>query len=82
LIIDPRQAGHQNVYKLLIGAVVPRPIVFVSTFSRENPQSRAVQFLYRRERQSASDLLLSGAQTRDWYFARFIPSATPQADQQ
>jgi flavin reductase (DIM6/NTAB) family NADH-FMN oxidoreductase RutF len=35
LIIDPQEAGHQNVYKLLIGAVVPRPIAFVSTISRE-----------------------------------------------
>lgn len=35
MIIDPREAGHQNVYKLLIGAVVPRPIAFVSTISRE-----------------------------------------------
>jgi flavin reductase (DIM6/NTAB) family NADH-FMN oxidoreductase RutF len=35
LIIDPLQAGYQNVYKLLIGAVVPRPIAFVSTLSRD-----------------------------------------------
>jgi flavin reductase (DIM6/NTAB) family NADH-FMN oxidoreductase RutF len=35
LVIDPEEAGHQNVYKLLIGAVVPRPIAFVSTISRE-----------------------------------------------
>ncbi len=34
MVIDPREAGHQNVYKLLIGAVVPRPIAFVSTISR------------------------------------------------
>ena len=31
MIVDPREAGPQNVYKLLIGAVVPRPIAFVST---------------------------------------------------
>ena len=35
MVIDPREAGFQNVYKLLIGAVVPRPIAFVSTLSRE-----------------------------------------------
>ncbi len=35
MIIDPRDAGFQNIYKLLIGAVVPRPIAFVSTLSRE-----------------------------------------------
>ncbi len=35
MIVDPREAGPQNVYKLLIGAVVPRPIAFVSTLSVE-----------------------------------------------
>jgi flavin reductase (DIM6/NTAB) family NADH-FMN oxidoreductase RutF len=35
LIIDPLQAGYLNVYKLLIGAVVPRPIAFVSTVSAD-----------------------------------------------
>lgn len=35
MVIDPQEAGHQNVYKLLIGAVVPRPIAFVSTVSRD-----------------------------------------------
>jgi len=33
LVIDPGEAGYQNVYKLLIGAIVPRPIAFVSTIS-------------------------------------------------
>jgi flavin reductase (DIM6/NTAB) family NADH-FMN oxidoreductase RutF len=41
LIIDPREAGFQNVYKLLIGAVVPRPIAFVSTLSREGVRNLA-----------------------------------------
>lgn len=35
MVIDPQEAGHQNVYKLLIGAVVPRPIAFVSTISQD-----------------------------------------------
>jgi flavin reductase (DIM6/NTAB) family NADH-FMN oxidoreductase RutF len=35
LIVDPAEAGHQDVYKLLIGAIVPRPIAFVSTISPE-----------------------------------------------
>jgi len=34
LVIDPGEAGFQNVYKLLIGSIVPRPIAFVSTVSR------------------------------------------------
>jgi len=33
LIVDPREAGHLDVYKLLIGSIVPRPIAFVSTLS-------------------------------------------------
>jgi flavin reductase (DIM6/NTAB) family NADH-FMN oxidoreductase RutF len=31
MVIDPSAAGPQNVYKLLIGVVIPRPIAFVST---------------------------------------------------
>jgi flavin reductase (DIM6/NTAB) family NADH-FMN oxidoreductase RutF len=35
VIIDPATTAPANVYKLLIGAVVPRPIAFVSTVSPE-----------------------------------------------
>ena len=35
MIVDPKEAGWLNTYKLLIGAIVPRPIAFVSTLSRE-----------------------------------------------
>jgi flavin reductase (DIM6/NTAB) family NADH-FMN oxidoreductase RutF len=35
LVIDPRTSPPQDVYKLLIGAIVPRPIAFVSTISPE-----------------------------------------------
>jgi flavin reductase (DIM6/NTAB) family NADH-FMN oxidoreductase RutF len=35
VIIDPALTAPQNVYKLLVGAVVPRPIAFVSTISPE-----------------------------------------------
>jgi flavin reductase (DIM6/NTAB) family NADH-FMN oxidoreductase RutF len=31
MIIDPDLAGPQNIYKLLVGVIVPRPIAFVST---------------------------------------------------
>jgi flavin reductase (DIM6/NTAB) family NADH-FMN oxidoreductase RutF len=41
LIIDPGEAGFQNVYKLLIGAIVPRPIAFVSTLSRKGIRNLA-----------------------------------------
>jgi flavin reductase (DIM6/NTAB) family NADH-FMN oxidoreductase RutF len=33
MTIDPFEAGPANVYKLMIGAIVPRPIAFVSTIS-------------------------------------------------
>jgi flavin reductase (DIM6/NTAB) family NADH-FMN oxidoreductase RutF len=33
--IDPKQTDQRNVYQLLIGAIVPRPIAFVSTVSAD-----------------------------------------------
>jgi flavin reductase (DIM6/NTAB) family NADH-FMN oxidoreductase RutF len=33
VIIDPESAGFFNMYKVLVGSVVPRPIAFVSTVS-------------------------------------------------
>ena len=33
MIIDPSETSVKENYKLLIGAVVPRPIAFVSTVS-------------------------------------------------
>lgn len=35
VIIDPATTAPLNIYKLLVGAVVPRPIAFVSTVSLE-----------------------------------------------
>lgn len=35
MIIDPSTVAPLNIYKLLVGAVVPRPIAFVSTISPE-----------------------------------------------
>ena len=35
VIIDPSATAPLNIYKLLVGAVVPRPIAFVSTLSPE-----------------------------------------------
>ncbi len=35
MIIDPSTSAPINIYKLLVGAVVPRPIAFVSTISPE-----------------------------------------------
>jgi len=41
LFIDPAAANYQDVYKLLIGAIVPRPIAFVSTLSPEGVRNLA-----------------------------------------
>src|SRR5690348_5328809 len=41
MIIDPHEARHQDLHKLLIGGVVPRPIAFVSTVSREGVRNLA-----------------------------------------
>jgi len=35
LIVDPQSAKHQDIYKLMIGAIVPRPIALVSTVSHD-----------------------------------------------
>lgn len=35
MIVDPATTDYKNVYKVLIGSVVPRPIAFVSTVSPE-----------------------------------------------
>ena len=41
MIIDPHATDYQDVYKLLIGAIVPRPIAFVSTLSPEGIRNLA-----------------------------------------
>lgn len=35
MVIDPSAASAQNIYKLLVGLVVPRPIAFVSTIGAD-----------------------------------------------
>jgi flavin reductase (DIM6/NTAB) family NADH-FMN oxidoreductase RutF len=35
VIIEPESAGFPNVYKVMVGSIVPRPIAFVSTVSPE-----------------------------------------------
>jgi flavin reductase (DIM6/NTAB) family NADH-FMN oxidoreductase RutF len=41
MTIDPANAPSQEVYKLLIGAIVPRPIAFVSTISPQGGRNLA-----------------------------------------
>lgn len=41
MIIDPANESAQDVYKLLIGAVVPRPIALVSSLSRAGVRNLA-----------------------------------------
>jgi flavin reductase (DIM6/NTAB) family NADH-FMN oxidoreductase RutF len=35
MIINPQEHDHRSIYKLMIGAIVPRPIAFVSSISPE-----------------------------------------------
>ena len=41
MIIDPRSSDPRNVYKLMVGAIVPRPIAFVSTLSADGVRNLA-----------------------------------------
>ena len=41
MTITPAEAGPANVYKLMIGAIVPRPIAFVSTISQNGVRNLA-----------------------------------------
>jgi len=41
VIVDPESTDPVNVYKLMIGAIVPRPIAFVSTLSLEGVRNLA-----------------------------------------
>ena len=54
MTIIPSEAGPANIYKLMVGAIVPRPIAFVSTVSRAgSSQSCAIQFLHGCKRESS-----------------------------
>jgi flavin reductase (DIM6/NTAB) family NADH-FMN oxidoreductase RutF len=41
MIIDPAEAGYPNVYKLMVGVILPRPIAFVSSVSPEGVRNLA-----------------------------------------
>jgi flavin reductase (DIM6/NTAB) family NADH-FMN oxidoreductase RutF len=41
LIINPEEQDARNIYKLMIGSIVPRPIAFVSTISAEGIRNLA-----------------------------------------
>ncbi len=59
LTFDPQNMPPKDVYKLLIGAVVPRPIAFVSTLDLNNVRNLApFSFFYRGQFQPAGGGLL------------------------
>ena len=41
MIINPSEHDYQNIYKLMVGVIVPRPIAFVSTISAEGVRNLA-----------------------------------------
>ena len=41
MVIDPAEHDYRNVYKLMVGVIVPRPIAFVSSVSPEGVRNLA-----------------------------------------
>lgn len=41
MIIDPKDHDYNNIYKLMIGSIVPRPIAFVSTIGTDGIRNLA-----------------------------------------
>ena len=41
MIIDPKEHPFQDIHKLMIGSIVPRPIAFVSTLSKDGIRNLA-----------------------------------------
>ena len=41
MIIDPAESDYRDIYKLMVGAIVPRPIAFVSTVSADGIRNLA-----------------------------------------
>ena len=41
MIINPGEHDYRNIYKLMVGVIVPRPVAFVSTISPEGIQNLA-----------------------------------------
>jgi flavin reductase (DIM6/NTAB) family NADH-FMN oxidoreductase RutF len=41
VIVDPGQADYRDVYKLMVGVIVPRPIAFVSSLSPDGVRNLA-----------------------------------------
>ena len=41
MIVDPATTGYRDIYKLMIGAIVPRPIAFVSSLSATGTRNLA-----------------------------------------
>lgn len=41
MIIDPSEHDYRDIYKLMVGAIVPRPIAFVSTVSTDGIRNLA-----------------------------------------
>ena len=41
MILDPKELSLQETYKLMIGSIVPRPIAFVSTISKDGLENLA-----------------------------------------
>ena len=63
MLIDPESPGFPNVYKVMVGSIVPRPIAFVSTISPEGIYNLSpFSFFTGGQRESANGMLLPDTQ--------------------
>jgi flavin reductase (DIM6/NTAB) family NADH-FMN oxidoreductase RutF len=60
--VDPAQVSQQEMYKLLIGAVVPRPIAFVSTIGQDGSTNLAPFSFFNAVASNPPCLMISIAQ--------------------
>ena len=59
MTIDPAEQSPSDIYKLMVGVIVPRPIAFVSSLSADGVRNLApFSFFTARQRQPAGGLLL------------------------
>jgi len=65
MTVDPREAGPANIYKLMIGLIVPRPIAFVSTLSGAGIRNLAPFSFFTGICSNPPVICFSCARTRD-----------------
>ena len=65
MILDPRDASAANIYKLMIGLIVPRPIAFISTLSAAGIRNLAPFSFFTGISSNPPVICFSSGRTRD-----------------